>query len=119
MNWQDDALTMWNPLPANYSSYRFSGSNVQKKLPWGLPKVGNIPADYKKWDVIEGYDYGNQVDLAFYDDVNIEVDLFVNIHADKLEPVYFFLTDEDKEIPGTRVEFTPKVAHEQQAKYLL
>lgn len=116
MNWQDDALTMWNPLPANYTSYRFSGSNVQKKLPWGLPKVGNIPADYKKWDVVEGYDYGNQVDLAFYDDVNIEVDLFVNIHADKLEPVYFFLTDEDKEIPGTRVEFTPKVAHEQQAK---
>lgn len=116
MNWQDDALTMWNPLPANLASYRFSGSNVQKKLPWGLPKVGNIPADYKKWDVIEGYDYGNQVDLAFYDDVNIEVDLFVNIHADKLEPVYFFLTDEDKEIPGTRVEFTPKVAHEQQAK---
>ena len=116
MNWQDDALTMWNPLPANYSSYRFSGSNVQKKLPWGLPKVGNIPADYKKWDVIEGYDYGNQVDLAFYDDVSIEVDLIANIHADKLEPVYFFLTDEGTEIPDTRVEFTPKVAHEQQAK---
>lgn len=38
------------------------------------------------------------------------------LHTDKLnEPVYFYLTQNGKEIQGSRVEFTPTVAHEPQA----
>lgn len=115
MQWRDDVMVTSNPLPDGLASYRFSGSNAMKKLPFGTLRKGNIPADLKSWDVKEGYDYGNQNDLAFYDDVSMEVDLVVNLRTDKLEPVYFYLTDEGKEIPDTRVEFTPKVAHEQEA----
>lgn len=52
--------------------------------------------------------------LEIEDGINIEVE--VNLHADKInEPVYFYLTKNGREIQGSRVEFTPTVAHEPQA----
>lgn len=116
MYWRNDIVKTYNPLPAGYESYRFSGTNAPKPLPVGLLQKGNIPADLTPWKVKEGYDYGNQTDWTFYDDANIEVDTVVNLHTDKLnEPVYFYLTQNGKEIQGSRVEFTPTVAHEPQA----
>ena len=116
MYWRNDIVKTYNPLPAGYESYRFSGTNAPKPLPVGLLQKGNIPADLTPWKVKEGYDYGNQTDWTFYDDANIEVDAVVNLHTDKLnEPVYFYLTQNGKEIQGSRVEFTPTVAHEPQA----
>lgn len=115
MQRHNDIVKTYNPLPAGMVSYRFSGTNKPNKLPMGILKSGDIPADLKPWDVKEGYDYNNQNDWAFYDDTNIEVDAVVNLHADKLEPVYFFLTKDGKEIQGSRVEVTPQVAHEPQA----
>lgn len=115
MYWQNDTAKYSNVLPAGMAAYRFSGSNIAKPLPFGIAKGGNIPADLKPWDKKEGTDFGNENDLAFYDDANVSVDLVVNIHAPKLEPVFFFLTKDGKEIPNTRVSFTPQVEHEQEA----
>ena len=115
MQWRNDVVRTYNPLPAGMGGYRFSGTNKPNKLPMGILKSGDIPADLKPWDVKEGYDYNNQNDWAFYDDANIEVDAVVNLHADKLEPVYFFLTKDGKEIQGSRVEVSPQVAHEHSA----
>lgn len=109
MRWQTNALTTWNPLPAGQQAYRFSGTNSPAKLPFGLARNGDIPADLVTWGNTEGYNYGNETDLLFYDDANITVDLVVNLHAVKKEPVYFFLTDGGTEIPGTRVSYTPKL----------
>lgn len=115
MQWRNDTARTYNPLPSGYESYRFSGTNKPNKLPVGILKSGDIPADLKPWDVKEGYDYNNQNDWAFYDDANIEVDAVVNLHADKLESVYFFLTKGGKEIQGSRVEVIPTIAHEHSA----
>lgn len=116
MYWRNDIVKTYNPLPSGYESYRFSGTNAPKPLPVGLLQKGNIPADLTPWKVKEGYDYGNQTDWTFYDDANIEVDAVVNLYTDKLnEPVYFYLTQNGKEIQGSRVEFIPTVAHEHRA----
>lgn len=112
---QNDIAKFYSPLPAGYESYRFSGNNKPAKLPVGELKSGDIPADLQKWAVAEGFDYGNERDLIFYDDANVTVNAVVNLWADKLEPIYFYLTNNGKEIAGSRVTYTPQVAHEHQA----
>lgn len=115
MYWRNDIVKTYNPLPAGYVSYRFSGTNKPAKLPIGELKAGDIPADLQKWAVAEGFDYGNERDLIFYDDADVTVNAVVNLWADKLEPVFFYLTKNGKEIVGSRVTYVPQVAHEHRA----
>lgn len=115
MYWRNDIVKTYNPLPAGYESYRFSGTNKPAKLPIGELKAGDIPADLQKWAVAEGFDYGNERDLIFYDDADVTVNAVVNLWADKLEPVFFYLTKNGKEIVGSRVTYVPQVAHEHRA----
>ena len=49
MYWRNDIVKTYNPLPAGYESYRFSGTNAPKPLPVGLLQKGNIPADLTPW----------------------------------------------------------------------
>lgn len=115
MYWRNDIVKTYNPLPSGYESYRFSGTNKPAKLPIGELKAGDIPADLQKWAVAEGFDYGNERDLIFYDDADVTVNAVVNLWADKLEPVFFYLTKNGKEIVGSRVTYVPQVAHEHRA----
>lgn len=106
MSWRNDKVTTWTPLEG-MQSYRFSGTDTPNKLPVGKLKEGNIPADLTPWKVKEGKDTGVENDWAFYDDANIEVDAVVNLRVNTLgEVVYFFLTNNDKEIQGSRVSVT-------------
>lgn len=107
MSWRNDKVITWIPLDGA-ASYRFSGTDTPNKLPIGKLKEGNIPADLTPWKVKEGNDLGGvENDWAFYDDANIEVDVVANLRVKTLgEVVYFFLTNNDKEIQGSRVSVT-------------
>lgn len=48
-------------------------------------------------------------------DADVTVNAVVNLWADKLEPVFFYLTKNGKEIVGSRVTYVPQVAHEHRA----
>lgn len=104
MSWRNDKVVTWTPL-GGVQSYRFSGTDTPNKLPIGKLKEGDIPADLTPWKVKEGKDIGGvENDWAFYDDANIEVDAVVNLRVKALgEVVYFFLTNNGKEIQGSRV----------------
>ena len=107
MSWRNDKVTTWTPLDG-VQSYHFSGTDTPNKLPIGKLKEGSIPADLTPWKVIEGRDVGGvENDWAFYADANIEVDAVVNLRVNTLgEVVYFFLTNNGKEIQGSRVSVT-------------
>lgn len=106
MSWRNDKVTTWTPLEG-LQSYRFSGTDTPNKLPIGKLKEGSIPADLIPWKVKEGKDTGVENDWAFYADANIEVDAVVNLRVNTLgEVVYFFLTNNGKEIQGSRVSVT-------------
>lgn len=107
MSWRNDKAVTWIPLDG-VASYRFSGTDSPNKLPIGKVKSGDIPADLTAWKVVEGKDVGGvENDWAFYDDANIEVDAVVNLRVNTIgEVVYFFLTNNGKEIQGSRVSVT-------------
>lgn len=106
MSWRNDKVTTWTPLEG-LQSYRFSGTDTPNKLPIGKLKEGSIPADLIPWKVKEGKDTGVENDWAFYADANIEVDAVVNLRVNTFgEIVYFFLTNNGKEIQGSRVSVT-------------
>lgn len=108
MEWRKDKATFWTPV-SGLQSYRFSGTDTPNRLPIGKLKSGDIPADLRPWATKEGIDVGVENDLTFYDDANIEVNATINLRVNTLgEIVYFYLTNNGKEIQGSRVSYVMK-----------
>lgn len=109
-----------SPLPYGYENYRFSSNTINEPLPTGILKSGNIPATLTKWVTIKGLDYGNENDLTYKKDEQVEVDCKFNLHDPKLEGITAYLAKYANgvytEIQNSEVKYVPLLADELEAE---